>query len=200
MMKTEAHRPGRFAAGVASGLLLLGWPALARADEPLRLHAEVDPLPFARGGYGGQLGLRPGTKGLRFALASFSLDVPDFAVQLRGNDGFHARVRPSAALYALYYLAPRHDGFAAGGALRYLRLTYEHDDFPENHADVSELSPELIAAFKWHPWRAGFYLQPWIGLSTTLWRTNDAVVGDRTYRPIPVQAFFTVNLGWELIP
>ena len=40
------------------------------AGEPHRLHAEVDPLPFALGGYGGQVGYRAAAlPRLRFALA-----------------------------------------------------------------------------------------------------------------------------------
>jgi len=163
-----------------------------------RVHAELDPLPFARGGYGGQLGIRPsGFGGLRLAIASFALDVPDFAVQLGGNDGFHGRVRPSAAVYVLYYPALR-NGWAFGGALRYLRLRYQHDDAPGEESKTSEISPELIVGYKWHPSGLGFYLQPWLGLSSTLWRSEEIQVGTLDYDPLPVQAFFTVNLGWEL--
>jgi hypothetical protein len=172
----------------------------ALAEPVAHLHLEVDPLPFSRGGYGTQIGVRPhALAGLRFAIASFALDVPDFAIQVgSGNDGFHARVRPSGALYVLYYLAPscRHS-FAFGGSLRYLRLRYTEDDAPGEHADASELSPEAIAAFKWNPWKAGFYLQPWLGLSTTLWRSGSRKVGAKSYDPLPIQPFFTVNLGWE---
>ena len=170
----------------------------AYADD-VHLHAEVDPLPFTRGGYGGQLGVRADAIArVRVAAASFALDVPDFAAQLGGNDDFHIRVRPSAALYVLYYLSPARNGFAVGGSLRYLRLRYTHDDIDE-HDDVRELSPEAIVGYKWHPSRYGFYLQPWFGLSVTAWRSHDPVVGGRAYDPLPVQAFFTVNLGWELV-
>ncbi len=180
-------------------------PAAARADERIWLHAEVDPLPFASGGYGGQLGIRhPALGGVRLAAASFSLDVPGFAAELGGNDGFAVRVRPSGALYVLYYLeAGGRNGFAFGGAVRYLRLRYRHEAEP-GEALVSELSPEAIAAFQWHPFRGGaargLYLQPWLGLSVTALRDGDRVVGTRAYEPMPVQPFFTVNIGWELSP
>ena len=172
---------------------------VASADD-VHLHAEVDPLPFARGGYGGQFGFRDDSiSRLRFAIASFALDVPDFAAQLGGNDDFHIRVRPSVALYVLYYLSPARNSFAVGGSLRFLRLRYTHDDEPDKHDDTSELSPEVIVGYKWHPTRYGFYLQPWFGLSVTATRTHDPVVGDHAYDPLPLQAFFTVNLGWELV-
>lgn len=172
----------------------------ARA-EGVHLHGELDPLPFARAGYGGQLGVRDDERlgRVRIAAASFALDVPDLAAQLGDNDGFHLRVRPSAAVYVLYYLAPGRDGLALGGSLRYLRLRATHDAFTGVHDDTRELSPEAIVAYKWHPSRYGFYLQPWFGLSATAWRAHDLRVGDRTYDPLPVQAFFTVNLGWELV-
>ena len=172
----------------------------ARADG-IHLHAEVDPLPFVRSGYGGQIGIRDDDRigRVRVAVASFALDVPDFAAQLGGNDDFHIRVRPSIALYVLYYPSPNRNGFAVGGALRYLRLRYTHDAFDGERDDTAEISPEAIIGYKWHPTRAGFYLQPWFGLSVTAWRSNDPVVGDRAYDPLPAQAFFTVNLGWELV-
>ncbi len=181
----------------------------ARADEPagerLWLHAEVDPLPFLTGGYGGQIGVRPpGLGGVRLAVASFALDVPDIVAQFGDNDGFTVRVRPSAAVYALYYLEDGGaDGPAFGVALRYLRLRYRHVDEP-GLAEVRELSPEAIVAYQWHPARAraarGFYLQAWFGLSVTALRDGERVVGSQRYDALPVQPFFTVNLGWELAP
>ncbi len=171
----------------------------AQADGVGRAHAELDPLPFARGGYGGQVGFRPAGSGLRVAAASFALDVPDLAVEVGGNDGFHARVRPSAALYLLYHVQPAaRGGWAFGGSLRYLRIRYTHDDEPDARADVGDLSPELIAGYKWHPGAAGFYLQPWLGLGVTAWRHGDLDVGAHTYDPLPVQPFFTVNVGWDV--
>jgi len=186
---------------VLGGILavVLALPSQARADDRTRLHAEVDPLPFATRGYGGQLGIRPpALRGVRIAVASFSLNVPDLVAQVGGNDGFHLQVRPSAAVYVLYYFKPGgRDGFAVGGAMRYLRLRYEHDDVPGQHADASEVSPEAIVGYQWHPFRNGFYLQPWLGLSATLAHDGEAVVGDRDFDALPIQPFFTVNVGWE---
>lgn len=171
---------------------------VAPASAEVTLHAEVDPLPFANGGYGGQLGIRhPALRGVRIAAASFALHVPDVLSQIGGNDGFDQRVRPSGALYVLYYFRPGRDGFSVGGSLRYLRLRYEHDDLPGDRADTRELSPELIVGYQWHPFNNGFYLQPWFALGVTLVRDGDPIVGDREYEPLPVSPFFTVNIGYE---
>lgn len=188
--------------GLAVLLLLAAPPARADdapADSAIRLHAELDPLTFANGGYGGQLGIRhPALRGVRLAIASFSLHVPDALSQIGGNDGFDLRVRPSGALYALYYLgAPGRDGLALGASLRYLRLRYEHDAAPGQRADVTELSPEAIIGYQWHPFHNGFYLQPWLALGVTLSRSGEPVVGGQRYDALPIQPFFTVNLGWE---
>lgn len=177
--------------------------APARADDPTVLHAELDPMPFAFGGYGAQAGVRlPALRGLRIAVANFALDFPDFAGQLNGNDGFHVEVRPSASIYLLYYFSPPgRGGLAIGGALRYLRFTYTHDD-EAGSARASELNPEVIAAYQWHPRPngaiRGFYLQPWFGLSTSAWRDGSLTVGAREYKPLPLLPFFTVNIGWQL--
>lgn len=166
----------------------------ARADE-LLVHGELDPLTFANGGYGGQLGVRL-PSGLRLAIASFSLDVPDVLAQFPDNDGFHLQVRPSGAAYALYYLAPAgHDGFALGGSVRYLRLRYTYG---AAHTDVAEVSPEAIVGYQWHPLHGRFYLQPWLALGVALTHDHDAVVAGHRYDELPVSPFFTVNIGYEL--
>jgi hypothetical protein len=172
----------------------------ARADDtPWVVHGEVDPFPFATGRYGAQIGIRPPMlHGLRFAIASFSIVVPDMLGQLGGNDGFHVDVRPCGALYALYYVQPTgHDGFAFGGSVRYLRFRYTYDGSPGEHADVSEVSPEAIVAYQWHPFHNGFYLQPWFALGVDISHSGDPVVGGHHYDELPVSPFFTVNIGWE---
>lgn len=191
---------------VFASALLLTAVAHAEAAPPALAHAEIDPLPFALGGYGGQIGLRhPVLRGVRLAVASFALDVPD---AFEGdNAGWDKRVRPSAALYALYYTAaPGHDGWALGASLRYLRPRYINLDVdgdvpagePLPHADVEELSPELIVGYQWHPWGGVFYVQPWAALAITAWRRGEPRVDGWVYDEPAVSPFFTVNLGWEL--
>lgn len=182
-----------------------GLVAPAVADEPTVLQVELDPLPFATGRYGVQIGARhPALRGVRISVASFSVNVPDAVTQMGdGNEGFHLQVRPSFATYVLYYFAPPgEDGITVGGALRYLRLRYTHDDEMHDEALVSEVSPEAIVGYQWHPFESGvarsFYVQPWLGLSFTLARSGEALLGGREYDSLPVLPFVTVNLGWEL--
>jgi hypothetical protein len=179
-------------------LVLLGG-ARAASAEPHRAHVELDPLTFALGGYGVQVGYRPpALPRLRLAMASFAIDVPDPVAELGGNEGFHIRVRPSVGLYGLYFLSDTRGGWFAGGSLRVLRLEYGHDDEPDLETRVAELSLEAIAGYKWHPWPAGFYLLPFAGVSRGLVASDEATVGGREYSPPIVQLFATVNLGWEL--
>jgi hypothetical protein len=186
--------------GIGGGPVASASPAAETARQPHRVHIEIDPLPFVRGGYGGQIGYRAAAlPRLRFAVASFALDVPDLITQLDDdNDGFHIRVRPSGALYVLYFLSGVRAGWVAGGSIRWLRLEYTHDAVPDAEAHVGQLSLEAIAGYKWHPWAAGFYVQPWLGVSRAVAQSGEAIVGDRTYDEPPVQLFATVNLGWEL--
>lgn len=183
-------------------VLALASPSVAVAEAPSkhRAHVELDPLPFVQNGYGGQVGFRAAAlPRLRFALASFSLDVPDFAAQLDdANDGFHVRVRPSTAIYVLYFLSSERAGWVAGGAVRYLRFEYTHDDFAGQDAQQGQFSVEAIGGYKWHPTDLGFYVQPWLGISRALAKRGSATVGDRTYEDAVLAPFVTVNLGWEL--
>lgn len=169
---------------------------LAYADAPTLVHAELDPLTFAnQPGYGGQLGVRhPALRGVRLAIASFALHVPDVLSGLLGNDGVDQRVRPSGAIYGLYYFhAPGEDGFVVGASIRYLRIHYEVEDDPSMELDISEISPEAIVGYQWHPWKGRFYLQPWFAVGVTMWRNKSL---DFAYEP-PVSPFFTVNIGYE---
>ncbi|MBL4632345.1 MAG: hypothetical protein JKY56_00645, partial [Kofleriaceae bacterium] len=90
----------RLGLAVAIVFLAVGTNSSVASSE-VTLHAEVDPLPFALGGYGIQLGAAfSGLPGWRFGLGNFSLDVPDMSTQLNSdNDGFHLTVRHSRALY-----------------------------------------------------------------------------------------------------
>jgi hypothetical protein len=170
------------------------------AKQPWLVAIEADPFPFATLRYGVQVGVRPpALRGLRIALANFSLDVPDVISQLGGNDGFHTDVRPgSGALYALYFLkAPGLDGFCVGASVRYLRWRYTHDDFPGERTNVTQISPEAIVGYQWHPFKNGFYLQPWLALGVVASRSADPIVGTREYDEMPISTFFTVNVGYE---
>lgn len=184
---------------LAIATLILASAAPASA-EPHRVHAEVDPLPFILGGYGGQIGYRsPSLPRWRFAVASFALDLPDPIAELGGNDGFSVELRPSLAAYVLYYGSGRRGGLALGGSIRFLRPSYSRDDTPGERADAGELSVEAIAGYKWHPFAAGFYLQPWLAIARTLAETGDEpVIGGERYEPLFLSLFATVNVGWEL--
>ncbi len=73
--------------------LVLAATSSARA-EPVVVHA--DPFPFATLGYGGQLGVRhPALGGVRVAVASFAVNVPDAIAELGGNAGFEDSVARS---------------------------------------------------------------------------------------------------------
>ena len=176
-------------------LLLVLLSSVAHAeDRDLRIHLEIDPQPFILGGYGIQPGVR--YNHLRAGLGNFSLDVPDAIAQLGGNDGFHQHVRPSNALYILYFLNDR-SGLAFGGSLRLLRLSTTRDGETET-AKTWEFGPEAIAGYKWMPTKYGFYVMPWVAVGVTLYRNHDATVAGRTYDPLPVNLFATVNIGYEL--
>lgn len=168
-----------------------------RELEPHRFHLELDPQPFVLGGHGVQVGWRPKwLPELRIAIANFALDLPDAVAQFDDkNKGFHLSVLPTPALFvhAIY------KGFLLGGSLRYLRLEYTHDDFAGELSTTQDISLEVIGGYRWFPTtNLGFYVHPWLGLSTSLHQSGSKQVGDRSYKELPIQPFFTVNLGWEL--
>jgi hypothetical protein len=174
-------------------ILVLTASSNAHADADVRLHLELDPQPFILGGYGIQPGVR--YNHLRVGLGNFRLNVPDAIAQLGGNEGFHQQVRHSNALYILYFL-DEGSGFAFGGSLRLLRLSFTYDGETET-ANTWELGPEAIAGYKWQPTAYGFYVMPWVAVGVTLYQHGDASVGMHTYEPLPVNLFATMNIGWD---
>ena len=62
---------------------------------------------------------------------------------------------------------------------------------------MTELSPEAIVGYQWYPFHNGFYLQPWLALGVTVLRRGEPLVDGQRYDPLPIQPFFTVNIGWE---
>lgn len=173
-------------------LLLCLAPTSAYADD-VRLHLEIDPQPFILGGYGIQPGIR--YNHLRAGLGNFRLNVPDLLTELGGNEGFHQTVRHSNALYILYFLEEG-SGFAFGGSIRVLRLSYTFDGETDT-ATVWELGPEAIAGYKWQPTDYGFYVMPWVAVGVTLYRNGEPTVGTHEYDPLPLNMFGTVNVGWD---
>jgi hypothetical protein len=180
--------------GAVTALFLLATSTARADDADIRVHLEIDPQPFILGGYGIQPGIR--YNHLRAALGNFRLEVPDLITELGGNEGFHQELRHSNALYILYFLDDR-SGFAFGGSLRLLRLSFTRDGSAET-AKIWEFGPEAIAGYKWHPTSKGFYVMPWVAVGVTLHRSDDATVGGETYEPLPINLFATVNIGWEL--
>lgn len=190
--------PNRLRHAVLCIAALVALTTDVHAERPT-LHAEIDPLPFALGGYGIQIGLaHKALPGWRFGLGNFSLEVPDASSQLNSdNKGFHLKVRRSHALYALRFFSTDRRGWCVGGSARYLRLEYTHDDSPGAKARLAEVSVEAIGGYKWHPFKAGFYVMPWLAIALPLYATADPVVGDSEYNPDPLSVFATANLGWQ---
>jgi hypothetical protein len=178
---------------------------VAHADDRTVLDVEIDPFPFATLRYGVQVGVRaPALAGVRLSVASFSVDVPDLLAESLYGEGTHLDVRPgSGAIYALYYFRKAgEDGFCVGASMRYLRIRSTHDDAPGEVVRLFELSPEAIVGYQWHPFRNGFYVQPWLALGVTIYTRGTTAYGDPQNAPVvfdepPVSPFFTVNIGYE---
>jgi len=82
-------------------------PAAADAtssDDTARWHAglELDPIPFALGGYGGLLSVRPDRR-WKIGVSSFSVPYPDGLIS-DDNAGFHLDIRPSGVVMVNYSL------------------------------------------------------------------------------------------------
>jgi hypothetical protein len=189
---------------VVFSLAILALAAVpAAADDPpdARWHygIELDPLPFALGGYGGLVSVRPDRR-WKIGLSSYGVDYPNAFVT--GDDaGFHLHIKPSSVLMIDYSLTgdtPR-GGWFVGGEVRQARIAYTHDDAPGMTTDVTHYELAVSGGYVWYPFEhTGLFLQAWGSVGHYVWSTGTPTVDGHTYHPAAIVPYATVHIGFEI--
>jgi hypothetical protein len=65
-------------------------------------------------------------------------------------------------------------------------------------ARFGALELALRTGYIWHPFDAGFYVNPWVGLNVRLDGESAVRVGEQTYAAPRVTPLASLKLGWEL--
>jgi hypothetical protein len=177
---------------VALASLALSSPA--RADN--KLGVESDVIGWATGGYHGSVWF--GTERVRLRIVNAVFYPPDFTLP----DGFE-RLRNEAWEFFVdvaWRPPPRTRAHFEGwwsslGLELYQRRIRDSESGAEADFDALELA--LRAGYIWHPFDAGFYLNPWVGLNVRLDGDASVAVGDRSYAAPRISPLASLKLGWE---
>ncbi len=140
-------------------------PAAAAASSSLSL--EVDPMPFAFGGYSFSARYAHGQLPHWSAMASvFSSDFPDGMLSTANRDAGWGSLhfRPSYALFVDYNFTGTGRGFFAGPSVFLYNNEVTHEPTGEVRSFTS-IYPNVRVGYTWFPFKkAGFYLSPWVNL------------------------------------
>jgi len=166
----------------------LATASASAAPPPFRAWSvEVDPLPFATGGYSVALGWQAAH--VRLSANAFAANLPSFAVQ----DGWSGRIRAAGALRVQLYPDWRNRGLF--GALQLGPVATRFTSASGAVSDAYQLVLTPSVGYRWFPWdgRLGLYLMPAAGIGLAL-ATHDEGV---SYRAPVVTAQAALHLGWE---
>ena len=163
-----------------------------------RVGLESDVIGWATGGY--NLSAWFGTERIRVRAVKALFSPPSFTLP----DGFNKLENDAWEFFLDVAWAPsknRFEGIWSSIGLELYDRTIYHEDSGTN-ARFSALDLALRAGYIWHPFkRAGFYLNPWIGLNAHLSGPDRVVVGPMvggaTYQVPALAPLASLKLGYQ---
>ncbi len=72
------------------------------------------------------------------------------------------------------------------------------EDGTREATDYMSLELALRAGYIWHPFNAGFYINPWVGLNVRVDGDSSVRVGDSTFAAPRLTPLASLKVGWEL--
>lgn len=173
---------------------VLIWSVLASGPaHASRWGLESDVIGWATGGYHGSVWF--GTERVRLRMVKAVFYPPDFVLP----DGF-GRLRNDAwEFFVDVAWRPRPVRFeglwSSAGLELYDRRIREDSSGAVARFDALELA--FRAGYIWHPFGAGFYVNPWVGMNVRLTGDESVPVGDRVYSQPRVTPLASLKLGWQ---
>lgn len=154
---------------------------------------ESDVIGWATGGYHGSAWF--GSERVRLRMVKAVFYPPDFTLP----DGFE-RLRNDAWEFFIdvAWRPPgnRFEGLWSSLGLELYDRTIR-DEGSGTDARFSALELALRAGYIWHPFDAGFYVNPWVGLNVRMAGDETVLVGERTYSAPRIAPLASLKLGWE---
>lgn len=191
--------------------LSLGLSSAARADSTspttspgqptTQVFVEVDPSTFAFHGYSGHVRVSPGVlPRWTFGAGVYGLDLPRLLVDLDSanrGEGWEVRIRLGGAVFVDRFFDPGREGVFLGAELGLQRYRLGNPRLGIDSAGFTTLLLMPRAGYLWRPFRAGFYVMPWVGAGVAAKVSGETAVGAGSYHVPPVPIFATLHVGWQ---
>lgn len=155
---------------------------------------ESDFVGWATGGYHASAWF--GTERVRVRAVKALFFAPEFTVP----DGFSRLRNDVWEFFVDFTVRPP--------ARRFERLWYGvglelydrriQDGSPKRAVEFQALELALRAGYIWHPFKSGFYVNPWVGLNLRIDGDASVRVGDSTYSAPRLTPLASLKVGWEL--
>jgi hypothetical protein len=198
--------------GVLATTLAIVAPRGARAAEvevppsppsppAANLFLETDPAMFVLGGFAAHVRARvPEAPHWSFGAGAYALTLPGFMVDLDSADrgqGYTSRITLAGGAFVDRYFRDDAEGVFVGMQVGGQSFRVTRADAPGEASFTNVLVMPRVG-YAWRPFRAGFYVMPWLGVGGTARVAGDTSVGGRTYDVYPIVAFATVHVGWRI--
>jgi hypothetical protein len=184
----------------AASIALLSSTAPLRASnepnppEPVRLSAEIDPLPFFQHGFSVHVAAKPAGR-LRFTLGTFGLTLPA-APAGSTNEGWTAKQLAIEMSASYFLLDSKIFGLFGGLYVFGQRWGYQRADVP-GEATSYWITPAPALGVQCLPWGKGFYITPWAALGFPI-HGSAPQLGGRAYEEPKLFPVLALHLGFEV--
>lgn len=184
----------------ASLLLTLSLGASEATAAPTVM-LETDPATFAFGGFSAHARLAPERSHLAVGVGAYAMTFPSVLAGMapaNHDEGWKVRLSLGVGAFGDYFFAEEPRGWFVGAQLAVQRYRYENEHVAGAEAGATNLLVMPRVGYLYRPFRAGFFVEPWLGVGATARLAGSAQVGDREYALFPVVPYAAVHVGWQL--
>jgi hypothetical protein len=186
---------------VTSSLLALACVAVvssARAHTSVMV--ETDPSTFVFSGFAVHARVAPDDGHWVGGAGAYALDFPSALVDMNSanrDQGWDVRLQIGGAAFVDYSFAPGARGWFVGVETALQSYRYRNAATPGSEANALNVVVMPRAGYQWHPFDAGLYVTPWIGLGVQTQVSGSRSVGDKEYSLSPWIPYGAVHVGWQ---
>jgi hypothetical protein len=161
------------------------------------ISVETDPSTFFLKGYAAHVFYQPDdNKLLRIGAGTYSLELPDFMVNLDSQNKHHgwtAKINSSVAFFLEYNLSENRSTSFVG--LQLAQQNYRVSN-QGGGSDFSNALAMLSFCYRWYV-TDHFYLKPWMGVGYQRKFSGDNCVAGQCYHVSPIMGFATFHAGYS---
>lgn len=164
------------------------------------ISVETDPSTFVFGGYALHVRVKPKKcTHLLLGAGTYALNMPSLMVNLnkenKGED-WEVRINSAFALFGEYYFKEANSKWFVGLQAGVQNYKIKNLRFTDASAKYSNLLLMPSIGYNWQPFKAPFYVKPWLGLGYTAKIEGENSIGAKNYDIAPILPFATLHLGY----